>query len=772
MAGEDSAVVVTLRANLKDYETALKNAVRMTEKAAKAAEAAVTNVGKNSKPNFQPINDNFQKSAGQLQQDAKVLQYQLNDVFSGIASGGGMRSLTQQLGQISQIFQGAGIGQAASTFGTALMGMISPVNIALVGITALSAAAFKYFESGEEDADALNKKLKEQADIINQVAQQWGAAFPALAAYNTELQNQQHLQQQQQAFATAQEQNINAMAKPLEELGPKMAKIFDLFKNTKYKDEIAAWTKAWDDHLKKVKAGNVTIEDTTKLQAQTNKLLNELPIPQAKKLGDEFLKLQGIFDGLIKRLTQIKDEAGRLPDKATQAVNAAVAAGNPLDRLGPPRVAGAGVWEPSQTQLEQAEEAERARIQAAEDAKRAAAQAAKERTREAERAAEEARRKLNAAIAAQTAIAVDAATSLLGKSENTNAAEINSFLKKGGVDLDSATTSWCAAFINAALAQVGIKGSGSNVATSFMGWGQKVDLQNIQRGDVLVQPRGRGEGETGGHVGFATGNLRATADGIKEVEMISGNSADKVQTQWVSATSVIARRSADAFQIPAEALKHLSEESRRAAEESKKLSQQQQQAAQQLAQQYTQVAQSAVSGLVTDLMNGVSAGEAFNNMLKNIISSLAQMAVQSLFSQQGIGSIFGALAGVKVGGMQAGGTVGLSHHMERRNPALWMGAPKFQRGGMVGLRPGEVPIIAHRGEIVIPSGRAMASSGRGNTDQSVHQTNNIKMDFAGSGYVAGSPEEAKLFGRNVQKIIQLEMVKESRPGGLLRKVPT
>ena len=56
----------------------------------------------------------------------------------------------------------------------------------------------------------------------------------------------------------------------------------------------------------------------------------------------------------------------------------------------------------------------------------------------------------------------------------------------------------------------------------------------------------------------------------------------------------------------------------------------------QFSQQVNQLAESAVSGLVNDLRNGVEAGEAFNNMLNRIIDSLIQMSLQSLFSPQGV----------------------------------------------------------------------------------------------------------------------------------------
>ena len=43
--------------------------------------------------------------------------------------------------------------------------------------------------------------------------------------------------------------------------------------------------------------------------------------------------------------------------------------------------------------------------------------------------------------------------------------------------------------------------------------------------------------------------------------------------------------------------------------------------------------------------------------------------------------------------------------------------------------------------------------------------------MSATGMVSAGPDQAKQFGINMQKLIHLEMVRESRPGGLLRKVP-
>jgi len=130
------------------------------------------------------------------------------------------------------------------------------------------------------------------------------------------------------------------------------------------------------------------------------------------------------------------------------------------------------------------------------------------------------------------------AQSQLGQTDTS----IGAFLKQNGQTLDAAQTAWCAAFVNAALKSLGIEGTGSNVATSFLNFGQKVDT--AQRNDILVQARGHRAGETGGHVGIATGNTKIGPGGEMMVEMTSGNQNDRVQTTWENAAGLEIRRSA------------------------------------------------------------------------------------------------------------------------------------------------------------------------------------------------------------------------------------
>lgn len=149
-------------------------------------------------------------------------------------------------------------------------------------------------------------------------------------------------------------------------------------------------------------------------------------------------------------------------------------------------------------------------------------------------------------IASGAGGAVDKAMSLLGKNETSNTGDINSFLKAGGVDINAAQTAWCAGFVNSSLNQVGVDGTGSQTANSFLNWGTKIDPSKVLKGDVLVQNRGLGADQQGGHVGFATGATRMSGTS-EQLQMLSGNSGNAVKASWVDASSVQARRAADSL---------------------------------------------------------------------------------------------------------------------------------------------------------------------------------------------------------------------------------
>ncbi|WP_349009412.1 tape measure protein [Mesorhizobium yinganensis] len=373
---------------------------------------------------------------------------------------------------------------------------------------------------------------------------------------------------------------------------------------------------------------------------------------------------------------------------------------------------------------------------------------------EAKRAAD----KLNDAIARQTATAVDAVTQYIGQNENANRGSINAFLKAGGVDLDAATSAWCAGFVNSALAQVGIKGTGSNVATDFLNFGKAVNLSDLQRGDILVDPNGRGAGQTGGHVGFATGQIRATAEGIAQVEILSGNASDQVSKDWIDASQVVARRATDAFQLPANALDNLtakSAEAKAATDAQTAALKAQDQAYENLGQ----IASTALNGIATALADGKIEGEEVLQIITQIITQLLSMPrvpgaggggglFGGLLGGGGSGGAGGLLGGLIIPGiLHKGGTAGVDGYNHNRfaMPADFAGARRYHGGGIAGKRPGEIPAFLNPGELVIPKG------GFGRGREAGAQPVSINVNVSGAN---GDDHVVKLVKQGVQQGIK------------------
>jgi hypothetical protein len=117
---------------------------------------------------------------------------------------------------------------------------------------------------------------------------------------------------------------------------------------------------------------------------------------------------------------------------------------------------------------------------------------------------------------------------MLGKNEVPNNAELQSYLRDGGQNLDPHKLAWCAAFVSASLQRAGLPvptqvvkdssfGAGA-YAPNYLTYGSAVDPKSIQAGDILVA-------NNGSHVGFAEGPIRQGRNG-PEVQLLAGNERD------------------------------------------------------------------------------------------------------------------------------------------------------------------------------------------------------------------------------------------------------
>ena len=129
-------------------------------------------------------------------------------------------------------------------------------------------------------------------------------------------------------------------------------------------------------------------------------------------------------------------------------------------------------------------------------------------------------------------------------------------------------------------------------------------------------------------------------------------------------------------------------------------------------------AESVFGAMESALARFVTTGRvSFSGFVDSVIADLARLATRRYITQPLAGLLFGALDGggatpgsavfgrLQAGVGHAGAVAGEPGGVRRAvPPAVFALAPRFHSGGIAGLRPDEVPIIAQRGETILPRG--------------------------------------------------------------------
>jgi hypothetical protein len=661
MAADDAAVTVVLRADLKAYEAALKSAVRSTETAARAAEKAVFGIGKGGGAS-KVIEGNFRKSSQAIANDAKILQFQLNDIFSGLASGQGIRSVQVQLGQIAQQMTGASLAGGARLLGTALAGMINPLNLAIVAFGLLAGVAASYFSDSTEDAKKAADALKKQADELDDLAKKYGALFPEL----------RRLRDEHKALADEAERNIaiqtalaGAYEKSAKTLAQQSLDISELLAVLEVMNKPTSELANAFNHLKEA------INDHNASAKDAKPLLDALAAIIASSTGKAKELAATLRNQVVSSLNEVERAAKSAGETLQNSLQFQMpGAGGPLD------------MDPL--------------IRARERAQHAGE------------------------------LAGTAYLDGLRQAFTGGQSDIEGFQRNFGQRLN--------VFIKAAAEQAGqitIFSAHRTIERQAELFAEAVR----QHGSVAAARKFvAAPTENAPHVRGIAADLRFESDAVRQwahdnaeayglvfrmshegwhIELADQEKVRESRKASVASTKELSGAQAEAAQLAEEAHK----KELAAAEVRIKLADEQKQAARELEQQMANIFGGALQSFTHDLINGADAGEAFNSMLRNLTSQIADLAIQMLIIKPLMNSLFGGFGGMgggATGGLfEAGGTVGLSGQRDGRNfsPLTWAGAPRFAAGGMVGLRPGEVPIIAHRGEIIIPNARRIAGAG-------------------------------------------------------------
>ncbi|MGE0252401.1 MAG: phage tail tape measure C-terminal domain-containing protein, partial [Dongiaceae bacterium] len=123
---------------------------------------------------------------------------------------------------------------------------------------------------------------------------------------------------------------------------------------------------------------------------------------------------------------------------------------------------------------------------------------------------------------------------------------------------------------------------------------------------------------------------------------------------------------------------------------------------------FTEGMKATEDAIVDFVTSGGKSLQSLGDLANSIVADITRMAVQKsitgpLFNMLGssmggggfLDSIFGSI-------FHEGGEVGGSAPQRRVPAYVFASAPRYHTGGVAGLKPGEIPAILERGEVVLP----------------------------------------------------------------------
>lgn len=787
MAGEstETKLVLQIEANIKSLERSLKQAGLLEKQLTTEIQKDFTKTGDVIDQQSQQIS----RSMRQTQQATQNLSFQFNDIAQGLLSGTSpFTIMIQQSGQAAQAIEGLGKGNVLKGIGSALSSFFSPASLGIsaliLGFGALAQVAGDFFSESTKEAKDLNEELLKQVGILNDIREQQG-----LTPVSTDNKSSVEIFIAMRDAIAKSDETAKSLADTLNELQGEILGIpVDEFEGQTYVIQ------QLDSELSKlqqgIKRGDADFEAFARRMAEIEKI----PLPEEiKELVKQVIDLSAKAALSAENLEKLKAAMLGVND-GVRELNASMIQFQPLSPITSDMI---------QTNEFSQRVNEFRRL--AGEAKGITADFIKDR----EQFRTHAYWDVNAwrvgfgsdtyvdsmgniqKVTEQTVVTLDQANADLARriaefqrgiigvigpdiwrslDEKQQTALTSIAYNYGSLPKRIATAIKAGdrGQVAQAIADLGGDNKGVNrgrrqMEAELYGGGsydaKKKSIDDLilsEQQQVALQTQineiNANAALTDEQQQFAIDKLTASTKLLNQAKQEGIALTDEVRAKI--------EQQATAYATAEQAQRQLALTQKDSVTAAKELAQ----AQEQLGQQYANIAKSALSGFINDLRNGVEAGEAFRNMLNRVIDGLINMTIEALFSKNALGGVFANLFGGGGGlgvGLYHRGTGGGTRDVRNVSPAMFAAAPRLHSG----LQPGEFPAILQAGEKVVP--RSVVRRG-GNGNGGNTYLGDVKVDVS-TGMVTASNEDARDLGRQIDTAVQAVLVRESRPGGLLRQ---
>lgn len=698
-AEDNARLLVSIEATQAKYVKQLAAIAKASGDTATGIEQRFKKANDNAAKSFERGGKAAAMSIGQARGAAQNLSFQLNDIAQQLASGTSpFTVMIQQGSQVAQIFSASGgLGGAVRTLGGAFAGLLNPVSLASIALIGVAGYAAQYFgaliSSGEESEEV----LKKQADLIQRVADKWGDAVPALREYANELKRAAEngeLQSGIEATIAVQYRGIRGV---LGQLQVDLANVVDIQGQIGGQDalpKIAALQNAFENLRKKTFDNKATVAD---LNNVTHQLMDFF-----RSSGNtETLLLAASFGGLAAQIDNAADKTRELRQAQIGLSQSDPYLRDPRNTNRPTLALPGNAPTPERRVdpyfANPEQSGEKLGHAAAKEFDRFAGGTIDRYVNQVVKAESGGDRFAKNPMSSATGLGqfIESTWLHLFKQEFPDRAASMSretiLALRTNADISKHMIEALAQENFNILSQAGIAVNeaalhlahflGPGGAASVLKAAPGTPISNIlSPAAIQANPSILGGGAT-------RESVLAYADKRAGVGVEMAGDIDK-------ATAAYNRAQVAAAGFTTE-----------------------EKAAQQAAEQLGQ----AVGGALRGLVNAFADGKLEAQELLGIVVNLAQQLLRMPGGIGGGGFLGGLLGSI----FHQGGVAGSGAPTRRVHPATFIGAPRYHGGGIAGIKPGEVPAILQRGEIVLPRGSRMGGG-------QVHVTVGVSSDANGN----------------------------------------
>ncbi|UHS60617.1 phage tail length tape measure family protein [Agrobacterium vaccinii] len=252
------------------------------------------------------------QASGAARQQVQNLSYQMQDIVTMMAMGQSpFMLLAQQLPQVTQ--NGGQLNGVLSAIKQTITGLVSPLGLATTAFVFLGSAAISYFTEWMSKGSSANDLLKEQAQLIQTVADRWGDAIPALREYADQLTRAREAAELREGLSLLNDNTLESVRGRLSDVTLGLA---DLVSNLSAAGEeatvIRELQEAFARFAESAADGSLQVSEVERVQNALSAAVNSTGIPAI----DSF---RSFFDTLSASALKAAESVGA----ATQAANIA-----------------------------------------------------------------------------------------------------------------------------------------------------------------------------------------------------------------------------------------------------------------------------------------------------------------------------------------------------------------------------------------------------------------------------------------------------------------